>query len=200
MQIAGIDYSMNGTGICVYSTNRDFTFKKCNFFYMTNRKSLDGMVMSNVEGFYFDGSKSYTNDIKRFDVVSDWVMRHLKYVDVVAIEGYSMGSRGRVFEIAENTALLKYKLMKQNIDYHIYAPTSIKKFAMDNTNIDLSDIKKNRVKKDVMYKIFVEETGVDLQKLLIPKAKKLSSPVTDIIDSYYICKKLLFENIDCLDK
>ena len=30
----------------------------------------------------------------------------------IAIEGYSMGSKGKVFNIAENTGVLKYKIYK----------------------------------------------------------------------------------------
>ena len=39
-----------------------------------------------------------------------------------------------------------------------------------------------------MYETFLSETQVDLQSQLSPKSTKISNPVSDIVDSYYICK------------
>ena len=39
------------------------------------------------------------------------ILRH-EY-DVISIEDYSMGSRGRVFHIGENAGILKYRLWKK---------------------------------------------------------------------------------------
>ena len=41
-----------------------------------------------------------------------------------------------------------------------------------------------------MYDAFSEESNTpsDLQKTLRPKSNKLTSPITDIVDSYWICK------------
>jgi hypothetical protein len=39
-----------------------------------------------------------------------------------------------------------------------------------------------------MYETFLEETNIDLQNRLSPKSIKISNPVSDIVDSYYICQ------------
>ena len=94
----------------------------------------------------------------------------------VAIEGYAFGAVGRVFQIAENCGLLKYKLWKQGIPYSVPAPTEIKKFATGKGNAN----------KDMMLDSFKEETGVDIRvKLDIIKGY---NPISDIVDAYFIAK------------
>lgn len=192
--IAGIDYSMTCPCVCVANTDNPFTFENCQFFYMTNLKYLTGQVMDNIHGTFMD-SKDFTDDITRFDHISNWAIKHMltafmSPVTQVAIEGYSMGSKGKVFNIAENTALLKYKMLKSGMPYEIYAPKQIKMFAINNSPLDFSDINKNKIQKEELHEIFVEETGVNLREVLTPKKKKVDSPVSDIIDSYYIAKYL----------
>jgi Holliday junction resolvasome RuvABC endonuclease subunit len=94
-----------------------------------------------------------------------------------------MGSKGKVFNIAENTGVLKYKLFRSGIPLSIYPPSSVKKFATDKGN----------AKKEDMYKSFVKETKKQIMYALSPKAKKVSNPVSDVVDSYYICKMLYKE-------
>jgi hypothetical protein len=57
-------------------------------------------------------------------------------------------------------------------------PTVVKKFASGKGNAD----------KDRMYEAFVKETGAELMKEISPDSKKVASPVSDIVDSYFICK------------
>ena len=41
-----------------------------------------------------------------------------------------------------------------------------------------------------MYKAFVRETFIDVQKVISPGKKDIGNPVSDIVDSYFICKAL----------
>jgi hypothetical protein len=50
---------------------------------------------------------------------------------------------------------------------------------------------KGNADKESMFKSFLHETGVDLQQIITPSKTLLGSPVTDIVDSFYICKTLL---------
>ena len=93
------------------------------------------------------------------------------------IEDYSFGSTGRVFHIAENCGLLKYKLWEIGLRFTTIAPSAIKKFATGKGNAD----------KQKMYDAFVAETGQNLIQFY-SKSGTLTSPVTDIVDSYYIAK------------
>ena len=62
-----------------------------------------------------------------------------------------MGSRGKVFNLAENTGLLKHKLWKHNIEVILQSPSSIKKFATTKGNAN----------KNVMLKETYKKWGVD---------------------------------------
>ncbi len=45
------------------------------------------------------------------------------------LEGYSFGSKGKVFHIAENTGILKYKIHNMGVPLEVIPPTTVKKFA-----------------------------------------------------------------------
>jgi Holliday junction resolvasome RuvABC endonuclease subunit len=85
-----------------------------------------------------------------------------------------------VFHIAENTGVLKYKLWEEAYPVEIYAPTEVKKFATGKGNAD----------KKSMYLSFRKETGIDINQLVSSDKNTISSPVTDIVDAYFICKLL----------
>ena len=103
----------------------------------------------------------------------------------VAIEDYSMGSRGKIFHIAENTAILKYNLYLLKIPYATIPPTVIKKFAI-----------KGNADKELMYQTFLKEEKVKLKEKLNYTASKVGSPISDIVDSYYITKYLFKGNVN----
>jgi len=178
MIISAIDYSLNGPAICVFDTSKKFTFENCNFYFLTDIKKYSCTFYSNVYGELF---KPYDEDCERYDSISDWVMRVTVGSDQVALEGYAYNATGRVFHIAENTGILKYKFYQLSIPVEIIEPTKVKKLATGKGNAD----------KESMFKSFLHETGVDLQQIITPSKTLLGSPVTDIVDSFYICKTLL---------
>ena len=45
----------------------------------------------------------------------------------IILEGYAFAAQGQVFNIGENTGLLKHKLYKNNLNTQIVTPTEIKK-------------------------------------------------------------------------
>ena len=106
-------------------------------------------------------------------------MRKIAGCERLALEGYAYNSTGRVFNIAEATGILKFKLYQSAIPVDIYEPSKVKKFYTGKGNAD----------KVSMYNQFVKETGIPLHTVMTPN-KVLGSPVTDIIDSYAICKML----------
>ena len=83
-----------------------------------------------------------------------------------------------VFNIGENTGILKQKLRSSGFRYTTIPPTVIKKEATGKGNAN----------KELMYETFLAETNVDLQSQLTPNSTKIVNPVSDIVDSYYICK------------
>ena len=64
--------------------------------------------------------------------------------------------------------------------WHLYDQEVIKKYATGKGNAN----------KEVMYEAFNAEllTPPDLKTILKPKSTKLTSPVTDIVDAYFIAK------------
>ena len=124
---------------------------------------------------------SYTSDAERYNRLSNWVIDVLAVNEKpspVYLEDYAYAATGKVFHIAENTGHLKYKFWQHNVKYEIFAPTSIKKTATG---------KGNSSKKD-MYDCFVEQTGFDFRLDLAPNSTEIGNPVSDIVDSYFICK------------
>ena len=49
---------------------------------------------------------------------------------------------------------------------------------------------KGNADKKLMYEAFVKETGVPIKDMISPKSGEIKSPISDIVDSYYICKYL----------
>lgn len=186
MNIAGIDYSLRSPAICVFAGDysTQFSFNKCMFYYLTDVKKHVTTYGNNIIG---QGFEIFEGDSSRYDSISSWALDKVSVVDHIALEGYSFGSKGhRLFQIAENTGVLKYKLYQSGIPVEVLPPSQVKKFAT----------KKGNANKEKMYEAFVEETGVDLAKEMTPLKKDIGNPVSDIIDSYYICK-LLHEQFIC---
>ena len=133
--------------------------------------------MNNIHGELF---ASYDGDCERYDSISDWVLRVTTGSDQIGLEGYAYNATGRVFNIAENTGVLKYKLYQAGIPVEVIEPTKVKKTFTNKGNAD----------KELMYEFFVNETGIRLQEEITPNKTLLGSPITDIVDSYAICKTL----------
>jgi Holliday junction resolvasome RuvABC endonuclease subunit len=165
--IAGIDYSMTCPAITVGPST---DFHKCKTFFYTDKTKYARSV-NNIHGMM---AIAYESEMERFDNLSEWAMTILKKFGVkqVCLEGYSMGSKGKVFNIAENGGLLKYKMWKAGIDFVTPPPTTVKKVFAGSGS----------AKKEDMHTAFVDKTGVDVAKLLDKSAG--ASPVSDVVDSY----------------
>ena len=177
MIIAGIDYSLNGPAICVFNGNNHFVFEKCEFYFLTNTKKYANTFFRNIHGRVFD---EYEEECERYDTISDWVMKIITGCDQVGLEDYAYGAQGRVFHIAENTGILKYKCYEASIPVEVFSPSHIKKLATGKGNAD----------KTQMYESFIKETSIHLQNIITPNKKDIGNPVSDIVDSFYVCKSL----------
>jgi Holliday junction resolvasome RuvABC endonuclease subunit len=179
VRIGGIDYSLTSPSICIYNGDENkFNFDKCNIFFLSKTKKYSNYSHKNI-----DGQENYSDfscPEQRYDFISDWAMDILISNDIqkITLEDYSYGSTGKVFHIAENTGLLKWKLWQSEIKIEVVAPTAVKKFASGKGNAD----------KERMYESFLEETSRNLNEELESKSKKIGNPISDIVDSYYICK------------
>lgn len=181
--IIGIDYSMNSPAVCVGES--PFSYDTCKFMFITKNKKLAFNHTPNIVGIH---SYNYENNIQRFtrlaEITVEWILSHVptrEHGNKLAIEGYAFGAKGQLFNIGENTGILKLKLAEKVAnDINIFAPAEIKKFATGKGNAN----------KLLMYKAFIKDTEDDLAKLFEFDPYTGQSPVSDIIDSYYIAKYL----------
>jgi len=189
----GIDYSLSSPGICVNTSEDEFQYEDCKFYYLTNTKKYEGTFKEKMafgtSAVEYIGTphRPYNSEPERYNNIANWAINIIKlYGDAttglnrikptIQIEDYSFGSTGRVFHIAENLGLLKYKLKVEcGWDYTLIAPSVIKKFATDKGNAN----------KEMMVHAFKEDTGVNLEELFDTKSK---SPISDVADAYFICK------------
>jgi hypothetical protein len=176
--IIGIDYSMNSPGVCIAGgLHAGYPHTLFGFVnsYTGNPRYVEGAFEFNIRG----NIEVYKHQIDRFDKLAKLVMFAISGCEcidpIVYIEGYSMGSKGQVFHIAENTAILKHYFHRTGIEVIEVAPTTLKKFATGKGNAT----------KDLMYETFVRDTGIDLRTKLTP-TRKLGSPVSDLVDAYWI--------------
>ena len=190
----GIDYSLSSPGVCINTSEEEFRYEDCKFYYLTNTKKYEGTFKEKMafgtSAVEYIGTqhKSYSSEPERYNNIANWVIDIIKSQPqlmvgklwekhpIIQIEDYSFGSTGRVFHIAENLGLLKYKLkIECGWDYTLLAPSVIKKFATDKGNAN----------KELMVGAFKEDTGVNLGELFESSAK---SPISDVADAYFICK------------
>lgn len=175
MIVAGIDYSMTSPALCLYDTETEFNFENCDFHFLTQLKKYDDVPLENVHGHYFE----YDGDMNRYDLISSFFIDRILDSGVVKvfIEDYSLGSKGKVFNIAENTGILKYRLWLLGVPFETIPPTVIKKFATGKGNAN----------KERMQEVFEEQNAVRLKDVL-HMTEKQWNPSSDLIDAYYICK------------
>jgi|TARA_B100001964_G_scaffold229867_1_gene282681 hypothetical protein len=172
--LIGIDYSLTTPAICVHKGSK-FEWKNCTIYYLTSVKKYEGdYLKGKINGRFH---LPYTSQTERHDQISSWALRVIPNTNNnIFIEGYSYGSKGLVFNLAENMGILKHKLYSKKQKFEVIVPGVIKKKATGKGNAD----------KLKMYEQFVKDTGIDLMKVF--DQKKLNNPVTDIVDSYYIVK------------
>ena len=124
----------------------------------------------------------WNTEEERHDLLSNWAMNIIQECNEIYLEGYAFATVGKshVRSVAENTGLLKHKMHKVKQTFSLVPPTVVKKYATGKGNAN----------KEVMYEAFSAElvTPSDLKSQLTPKSKNLRNPVTDIVDSYWLCK------------
>jgi Holliday junction resolvasome RuvABC endonuclease subunit len=150
--------------------------EKSIFYFLTDKKSIVGNIQ-NAIGYEH---KEYYSEQERYDNIAEFFLSKIPLhheLPEIYIEDYSFGSTGRVFHIAENAGHLKYKLWEIGLKFTTVAPSAVKKFATGKGNAD----------KQKMYDAFISETNKNLVQYY-SKSGTLGSPVTDMVDAYYIAK------------
>lgn len=186
MKIAGIDYSINCPSVCVFDTEEQFDFLNCSFYIAQNglsqkeSKRRQTLTFDNI--FLTEQFGIKDNEQQRYFLLADWVLSIIKENNVclVAMEAYSMASKGKVFNIAEATGLLKHYLFLSNIKLSLFPPTVIKKNWSGKGNAG----------KDLMCEEFTKRTNIKINEILGIESLT-NSPCSDIVDSMAVCHTLL---------
>jgi len=177
MTLIGIDYSLTCPAVCVANSKN---FDDCYFHFLHENKKHHGFTFD--DHILGDPHDAYLTDQQRYENIASWVLNILTPFDkestYILIEDYAFAAKGRVFNLAENCGLLKYLLYKEGYQFSTIAPSVIKKYATGKGNAN----------KEAMWLAFFELTNRDLVGVYGPKTRTLTSPVTDIIDSYYLTR------------
>lgn len=182
----GIDYSITSPAFCIYeNVDEEWNSTNCTFhFFWKGMKDYSAPILMDLYNevtFYAHAPiRKYDVEMFKFASLASWVLALLPqdYSSTkIMIEGYAMGAKGRVFNIAENTGVLKSGLYRGGYEYETAPPKTIKKFATGNGNAD----------KSKMEEAWMEEVGIDLRSIY-RQSKSNDSPSSDIIDSYFIAK------------
>ena len=184
-KIAGIDYSLTSPAICVYKDENDghFDFDKCVVHYLSNNERQQQLATgSGLDNLKAEPYPEWNTEEDRHEKLATWAYNIVQGCEEVFLEGYAFATsvQAGVRSIAENTGLLKHKMWKNKITFKTYPPTVIKKFATGKGNAN----------KELMYEAFKYEllTPNDLKEQLTPRAMKITNPISDIVDSYFIAK------------
>lgn len=164
----GIDWSICSPAICV--CKNEFNLENCEFYFFRSTKAQRKI---NVKGLNHYEKMEFESDMQRYEQLSDWAISHIPPASKIAMEGYSYSSKGLIFNLAEASGILKYRLHLMGYSISIIPPTMIKKAGSGKGNAN----------KYKMQEAFEKENGNFLDCL-----GKSSSPRSDIIDSYYIAK------------
>lgn len=183
--VIGIDCSINGTAVVAFQGGVESISNIQSFAFTTVKKNVCVKKDCTVT---IHSADDFTNEYHKYDTMCKYIMLFIDtYVHpqstlpvFVALEGYSMHSQGRVFNIAEMTAWLKRSLYEKNLPFRTYSPPSIKQFFTGFGNAD---------------KVHMGET---FEKMSGPKANTYGlpvnrSPYSDIVDAFAIAQMLHVE-------
>ncbi len=200
MVIVGIDYSMSCPALTIHLGEK-WSFDNCKFCFLTHKKKYLDSSLPNIligqyhssQKFYIDRFEDYLSEEDRFyrlarqthEFFTNWANIANS---AVFIEGYSFGSKGKVFEIGEACGALKSRIWEAGYEYQTVPPTVVKKFASGKGN----------AKKDMMHESFLKETQFDISEYFGCGIGK--SPGSDIVDSYYIAKYGFYLKNDLLSE
>jgi len=219
MRIAGLDLSINGTGIVCVELDNDLNVLSQDYLGFTSVKKLV------TDKILFFKKENFSDYIEKNLWVLEKIKDFIKDVEYVSIEDYALNAKGRVFDIGEYTGLIKHVLYAEDKKIRLYDPLSIKLFACGtgNTKIDKTfmqyayEQKENfkefmssdemkavcdalRIKNETeneeeknKRKFFFKEMFGEKSSLEFKSLPDYKSPKADVIDAYYILKMLQLE-------
>lgn len=114
--VLALDLSLTSTGLCYRNTRGDI---------------VTGTIEPNVK------------DLPRLEWMKSQMTPFIKKCSMVVIEGYSMGSRGRVFSIGELGGIIKLLAFSESKPILLVPPKTLKVFVTGNGNADKDMVKQS---------------------------------------------------------
>lgn len=179
----GIDFSISSPCVCFWNTKQQHLFENCEFFFLHSKRSITKINFpSNI--YYSESSESKDNSVRFAEnamALTSEIKKRLDNVKkyVIMLEGYSMGAKGRLFDIGEATGIFKLFLSQENIKPLVIAPTQIKKLATGKGNAN---------KFQMLEKFMEINTSLHNSEWIdvLTTEKHIQPPLTDLVDSFFI--------------
>lgn len=172
--ILGIDYSYTSPAVCRLSDSSTH--------WWVNYK-LSGRPYASLPNVTWTVSAA-TNEVTRFVELANWTVAIVQETlpTKIVLEDYAFMAAGRITQLAENGGVLKamIHLHCPNVPVQLVAPTQMKKFATG----------KGTANKDMVWDAFVAQRpdAAAWAAHCHPKAKSITSPCSDIADSYFLAQ------------
>ena len=180
MNVAGIDYSISSPSICIYdSLKGKLSFDTCVWYFNQQgitKKEMQRRNDLSVKNIFWSNRFETVSNEERYYYLADWALSILLMhnVSCVSIEDYALEAKGKVFNIAEATGLLKHYMFLNDINIFPIAPTLNKKLFSGFGNAN----------KEKMITTFNDKNSLNISELFGLKKDFTGSPISDIVDSY----------------
>lgn len=184
MYIAGIDPSLNGTGVYRLKLNAQLDTIEKKYMAFTDTKKTANLDPNLIHY----KKKDFKDPIEKNQFMYDNIKDFIKGCDYVYLEDYSYASKGRLFNIGEYVGGMKNMIYDMGLYQQYIEPTVVKLFATGKGNCD--KIRMCDVYDDPKS---LWEDRIDLTHLPVVKAPAYKSPKADITDAYFIAKFLQLE-------
>lgn len=177
----GIDYSLTCPCMCALAPSK--RIEDCFFSYLTNQKKSTGIFCNGK--IIGDAHRPYLTDAERYDTISEYFVKQITVFAPdnsvpICMEDYSFGSKGRVFNLAENGGVLKHKLWKLGYTVHLIAPSAVKKRATGKGNAT----------KERMFEAAMEHGIAGIAREFGVSPDRITSPMNDIVDSFFVARMI----------
>ncbi len=214
----GIDASLNSTGITVLDDKKITFYSVCRVDNLSKYdKGEHIQLMINKGDVIFlpvlkkgkvitieeqTDKKGKTKKIKILDYSATEVNKVSNNLELVkkmstiikndficGIEGLSYGAKGSsLIDIAMNASLIRGSILQivEEEKFSVFAPSEVKKFATGSGAANKFDMLESFLNEDVKLAKLVK----DHKEIFHNKKGEILSPLTDLVDSYWIAKML----------
>jgi len=191
--LVGIDMSISSPGVSIFDVAKN-TYQI--FAYSNKQKSKIDLTVDNFHLIVepqMQWKKMNISDFDRYLLIAERAFKFVQdLVDVkgtiVYFEGYAFAAKGKVFNIAEVTGMVKYLIRKYGWNFEVLAPAEWKKEIIG---------KGNAKKEEIYNKLYLDSPFQSVLKELESRGfpYKKGKFVEDICDSYSILQWIVQKSI-----